>query len=254
VLAQVRARRQLLLVLDNCEHVIDAAAALCVGLLSACDDVRILATSRELLRTPGEAAFRLAPLSLPDPGDLAGAARAESVMLFTDRARAADASSRWSAGPSRWGAAGAALDGMPLAIRAAARVEALGVSQLLDLLGGGQGAAGRLEPGWRPGATGRWRPPHSGATSLLDQAERRVFRQVSVFPAPFTLEAAGAVAGPGAPSAVLRLVECSLLVPPQPGPDGRLRYRMRELRGHGASCWPKLESGTRQRPHWPSTH
>ena len=53
-LARVLARRQLLLVLDNCEHVIDAAAALCAGLLSACDDVRILATSREPLRTPGE--------------------------------------------------------------------------------------------------------------------------------------------------------------------------------------------------------
>ncbi len=69
VVARVMARRQLLLVLDNCEHVIGAAAELCAGLLQACDDVRILATSREPLRIAGEAAYRLAPLPLPGPGD-----------------------------------------------------------------------------------------------------------------------------------------------------------------------------------------
>ena len=62
-----------------------------------------------------------------------------------------------------------------------------------------------------------------------------MFRRLSVFPAPFTLEAAEAVAGQGAAQAVLRLVECSLLVPPRPGPDGRSRYAMLEtLRGYGA--------------------
>ena len=59
------ARQQLLVVLDNCEHVIGAAAELCAGLLQACDDVRILATSREPLRVTGEAAYRLAPLPVP---------------------------------------------------------------------------------------------------------------------------------------------------------------------------------------------
>ena len=85
-LARVLSRRQLLLVLDNCEHVIEAAAALCGALLPACDEVLILATSREPLRVGGEVGYRLAPLSLPDPEDLAGAARAESVALFADRA------------------------------------------------------------------------------------------------------------------------------------------------------------------------
>ena len=66
--ARVLARRQLLLVLDNCEHVIGAAAQLCAGLLQACDDVRVLATSREPLRIAGEAAYRLAPLPVPGPG------------------------------------------------------------------------------------------------------------------------------------------------------------------------------------------
>ena len=70
---------------------------------------------------------------------------------------------------------------------------------------------------------------------LLDEDERRVFRALSVFPAPFTLEAAEAVAGPGAGPAVLRLVDCSLLVPPRAGPDGRARYVMLEtLRAYGA--------------------
>jgi tetratricopeptide (TPR) repeat protein len=70
---------------------------------------------------------------------------------------------------------------------------------------------------------------------LLEETERTVFRAVSVFPGPFTLEAAEAVAGADAGAAVLRLVDCSLLVPPRAGPDGRSRYRMLEtLRAYGA--------------------
>src|SRR5580658_6139740 len=67
-LARVLSQRQLLLVLDNCEHVIGAAAGLCAGLLPAADDVRVLATSREPLRVAGETSYRLAPLALPGPG------------------------------------------------------------------------------------------------------------------------------------------------------------------------------------------
>jgi DNA-binding CsgD family transcriptional regulator/tetratricopeptide (TPR) repeat protein len=71
---------------------------------------------------------------------------------------------------------------------------------------------------------------------LLDETEQRVFRAVSVFPAPFTLEAAEAIAGPDAGPAVLRLVDCSLLTPPRSGPDGRPRYSMLEtLRSYGAA-------------------
>ncbi|HYB14027.1 MAG TPA: AAA family ATPase [Streptosporangiaceae bacterium] len=73
-LARVLARQQVLLMLDNCEHVIAAAAGLCAGLLLAADDVRILATSREPLAVAGEARYRLAPLAVPDPDDLASAA------------------------------------------------------------------------------------------------------------------------------------------------------------------------------------
>jgi predicted ATPase len=235
-LARVLARQQVLVVLDNCEHVIGAAAELCAGLLQVCDDVRILATSREPLRIAGEAAFRLAPLPVPGPGAAGDSAGAEAVTLFTDRARAADAGFALT-GESRGDVARLVgrLDGMPLAIElAAARVEAVGVSQLLHrldgqlalLAGGDRLAAGRHRS---LAATAQW------SYQLLEDQEQRVFRHLSVFPAPFTLEAAEAVAGQGAVPAVLRLVECSLLVPPRPGPDGRSRYGMLEtLRGYGA--------------------
>jgi predicted ATPase len=124
------------LVLDNCEHVIGAAAGLCAELVAACDDLRVLATSREALRVAGEARYRLAPLAVPDPGDLTGAATAEAVVLFADRARQADAHFVLDGrtGP-RVARLVARLDGMPLAIElAAARTEALGVSGLLDRL------------------------------------------------------------------------------------------------------------------------
>ena len=127
------------------------------------------------------------------------------------------------------------LDGMPLAIElAAARVEALGVAQLLDRI---DDRFALLTAGDRlaPGGSGRWPPRWQWSYQLLDEQERRVFRAVSVFPAAFTLEAAEAVAGDGAGPAVLRLVDCSLLVSPQAGPDGRARYVMLEtLRAYGA--------------------
>jgi len=235
-LARVLAGQQLLLVLDNCEHVISAAAELCAALLAACDDVRVLATGREPLAIAGEARYRLGPLTLPSPGDPAGAGGSEAVALFADRARRADA------GFVLDGAAGpvvarlvARLDGMLLAIElAAARVEALGVAQLLDrlddrfilLTGGDRTAADRQRS---LAATVEW------SYRLLTDYERRVFRAVSVFPAGFTLEAAEAVAGDDAGPVVLRLVDCSLLVPPRAGPDGRSRYVMLEtLRAYAA--------------------
>jgi predicted ATPase/DNA-binding CsgD family transcriptional regulator len=238
-LARVLARQQVLLVLDNCEHVIGAAAALCAGLLAACDDVRVLATSREPLRVGGEARYRLGQLSLPDPDDpggLADATQTEAVALFADRARDADAHFTLEQAVPAVAALVARLDGMPLAIElAAAQVEALGVTGLLGriderfaLLAG----ADRLAPGRQRSlaATVEW------SYRLLDDNERQVFRVVSVLPGPFTLEAAEAVAGAGAGPAVLHLVECSLLTPPHAGPDARLRYSMLEtLRGYGAA-------------------
>jgi len=233
---RVLAGQQLLLVLDNCEHVIGPVAELCAGLLAAADEVRVLATSREPLRAAGEARYRLAPLALPDPDDPAGAAAAEAVVLFADRALRADPRFALD-GQTRPVVARlvARLDGMPLAIElAAARVEALGVAQLLDRLGDRFGllAAGdRLAPGRQRSlaATVEW------SYRLLGEREQRVFRAISVFPGPFTLEGAEAVAGAAAGPAVLRLVDCSLVVPPRAGLDGRFRYVLLEtLRGYGA--------------------
>jgi predicted ATPase/DNA-binding CsgD family transcriptional regulator len=236
VLARVLVRRQLLLVLDNCEHVAGVAAELCAGLLAACDDVRVLATSREPLQAGGESRYRLAPLTLPALDGAADAAGCESVALYADRARRADARFALDEQTSRAVARLVTrLDGLPLAIElAAARAEALGAPQLLDriedrfeLLAGGDRTAPSRQRSLA--ATVEW------SYRLLDEDERRVFRVVSVFPGPFTLEAAEAVAGVVAGPVVLRLVDCSLLVPPRAGPDGRSRYAMLEtLRAYGA--------------------
>ena len=78
VLTRALARQQLLLVIDNCEHLIGAAARLCAGLLAACDDVRVLVTSREPLAVAGEARYRLGPLTLPG-GDGRGEADGSEV-------------------------------------------------------------------------------------------------------------------------------------------------------------------------------
>jgi predicted ATPase/DNA-binding CsgD family transcriptional regulator len=211
------ARRQLLLVLDNCEHLLGAAAELCRALLLSADDVQVLATSREPLRVAGEAKYRLQPL----------AAGSDAMTLFADRAREAD---RWFCLDDRTrplvAQIVARLDGMPLAIElAAARIESLGLDHLaarLDdslwlLTSSDRAAADRHQS---LAATVDW------SYRLLAEREQQVFRRVAVYPGPFTLEAAVAVAGDDAGPAVLHLVDCSLLTPPHTGPDGRARYAM----------------------------
>ncbi|MGC1284318.1 MAG: LuxR C-terminal-related transcriptional regulator [Streptosporangiaceae bacterium] len=212
-------RRQLLLVLDNCEHLLGAAAELCRALLLSADDVQVLATSREPLRVAGEAKYRLQPL----------AAGSDAVTLFADRAREAD---RWFCLDDRTrplvAQIVARLDGMPLAIElAAARIESLGLDHLAArledslwlLTSSDRAAADRHQS---LAATVDW------SYRLLAEKEQQVFRRLAVYPGPFTLEAAVAVAGDGAGPAVLHLVDCSLLTPPHTGPDGRARYAMLE--------------------------
>jgi predicted ATPase/DNA-binding CsgD family transcriptional regulator len=231
----VLARRQLLLVLDNCEHVLDAVAELCGTLLPVADDVRVLATSREPLGIAGEVRYRLPPLAVPGPDHLADAGASGAVALFADRARQADPEfALTSESPALVAQIVARLDGMPLAIElAAARVESLGMGQLVErldhrfalLTSGDRRAAPRQRS---LAATVDW------SYQLLTGEERQVFRQLAVFPGPFTLEAAETVAGAGAGPVVLHLVDCSLLAPPRTGADGRGRYLMLEtLRAFG---------------------
>jgi non-specific serine/threonine protein kinase len=241
-LASLLARRQLLLVLDNCEHLRPVLADLCGSLLRAADDVWVLATSREPLGVAGESRYRLGPLPLPSSsadagvGSGAGAgtsAGSAAMALFADRARMADSAFRLDSSTSPVVTQLVTrLDGMPLAIElAAARVEALGVTQLAGLLDDGF----RLLAAADPRVTGRHRTLEATAEwsyQLLGERERQVFRRLAVLPGPFTLEAARAVAGPGADDSVLRLVDCSLLAPPRAGVDGRARYLMLQtLRG-----------------------
>jgi len=228
-------RQQLLLVLDNCEHVLDSVVQFCASILLAADDIRILATSREPLGLPEEARYRLPPLTLPDPEALDQRGQAEAVTLFAERARQVDPEFALDGDSSviverlvrR-------LDGVPLAIElAAARVEALALTQLVDRLDD----RFRLLVSTNRATVARQRSLEAAVDwsyQLLSESEQRVFRFLSVFPGPFTLDAAEAMAGPDAGMAVLRLVDCSLLVPPRTGPDGRSRYSMLEtLRGYG---------------------
>ena len=234
-LAEVLAARQVLLVLDNCEHVIAAVAELCGTLLPVADDMRVLVTSREPVGLSGEGRYRLRPLGLPEAAD-GGQADGSAVALFADRARQVDPHFVLNAETRPLVARLVArLDGMPLAIElAAARVEALGLAQLLDRLDDQFGllaSANRRAPARHRSlaAAVQW------SYQLLSEEERRVFRSVSVFPGLFTLEAAEAVAGGHAGPVVLRLVDCSLVVPPRASPDGRARYLMLDtLRGYGA--------------------
>ena len=234
-LTAVLARRQLLLVLDNCEHLLPGVAELCGTLLAAADDVRILVTSREPVGVAGEARLRLPPLGLAEPDALGGAGASEAVVLFADRARSADPHFALTAESAPLAERVVArLDGMPLAVElAAARVEALGLAELLERL---DDRLALLTDGNRR-ATARHRSLTATVDwsyQLLSEQDRRVFRFLAVFPGPFTLAAAEAVTG-AADAAVLHLVDCSLVAPPRPGPDRRPRYVLLDtLRTYGA--------------------
>ena len=185
-LTRVIAGRHMLVVLDNCEHLIDACAALATALLAACPAVTIFATSREPIRVPGEVAWPVPSLSLAD----------EAITLFTDRARHVrpdfvvnEANSATVTEICR------RLDGIPLAIElAAARVRALSLAQILEslhnrfrLLTGGARTAVRRQQTLR--ASVDW------SHALLTEPERVLFRRVAVFMGGFDLDAAQAVCG-----------------------------------------------------------
>ncbi|HEX3712179.1 MAG TPA: NB-ARC domain-containing protein, partial [Trebonia sp.] len=227
VLAEVLAPRRLLLILDSCEHVLPAVAELCGVLLRSADEVRVLATSREQLGLGGEAWYRLSPLELPGSDEPGAVRESAAAVLFAERAgRGVPGFSLNAESAPLVARVVSRLDGMPLAIElAAARVEALGLAGLADRIDD----ALRLLAGRDLLAAARHRSLVAVADwsyQLLPAPEQRAFRRLAVFPGPFTLAAAGAVAGPEAGPVAARLVDCSLLVPPRPGADRRTRYAM----------------------------
>jgi predicted ATPase/DNA-binding XRE family transcriptional regulator len=224
--------RHLLLILDNCEHVVDAVGGFCQRLLPACSQLRILATSREFLDVRGEHAIQTPPLAVPD--DPALAPLSDAVRLFL--ARAAAGAPRFRPDEADLGMVVQVcrrLDGLPLAIElAAARLRALPLSRL----------AARLDDQfWL--LTGASRTDVSRQRTLeavvawsydlLNEVEQRAFERLAVFPDHFTLEMAEAVVSePGAGEfdvvdIISRLVDKSL-VSTVNAPDG-LRYRLLEM-------------------------
>jgi predicted ATPase/class 3 adenylate cyclase len=231
----LRTKSALLLVLDNCEHLLGAAAALAGDILRGCWGVRILATSRQALGVGGEQVFGLRPLSLPPPAaGMAAAGASDAMSLFAQRATAARAD--FSLSPSNVAAVSEIcrrLDGIPLAIElAAARVAALRPAEIAALLDerfrlltrGRADAAGRQQT---LQATVEW------SYALLGQAEHRVFDCLGVFPGSFDAAAAAAVAGAGGLQrwdvldGLTALVGKSM-VAEEEGPDQTSRYRLLE--------------------------
>jgi predicted ATPase/DNA-binding SARP family transcriptional activator len=179
------ADRQVLLVLDNCEHLVEACAAVAQALLGACPDLKILATSRQPLRIPGEVVFRVPSLPVPDPGSVPSPDDLESidsVRLFVERAQAIVPTFTLTAD----NAAAVArlchhLDGLPLAIElAASRVAVLPVAAILErlddrfslLVGGSRTALSRQQT---LKATLDW------SYNLLTEPQRRMLRSLAVF-------------------------------------------------------------------------
>jgi len=188
-----------LIVLDNCEHVVDACAAVVDLVLRYCPSVRFLTTSREALGVPGERAWLVPLLAVPDPADAVDdIVRTESVRLFVDRARAANASfALTDANAAAVAQLCLRLDGLPLAIElAAARARALTPDEMVSRLGSGL----RLLTSERRGVAGRHRTLRDTidwSYDLLDPNERTMLHRLSVFAGDLSLDAAEVVCAGG---------------------------------------------------------
>ena len=227
--------KRLLLVLDNCEHLLEACAAIVDALLKSADDVRVLVTSRESLGLEGERVFALRPLAVPSAAwvNLDAVKSSEAVRLFVNRAQTADREFVLDADSAppvveicrR-------LDGIPLAIElAAARVKMLSVEEIrsrLDnrfrLLTGGHKALGRHQT---------LRAAFQWSYDLLTAEEQRLFRLLAVFAGGWTLDAATAVWSDTADEftaldLMTRLADKSLVTIERLA-GGTSRYRMLEM-------------------------
>ncbi|MFE8943595.1 BTAD domain-containing putative transcriptional regulator [Streptomyces sp. NPDC007856] len=210
------ARRRMLIVLDNCEHVIEAAAHLTERLLARCPQLTVLATSREPLGVPGELVRPVEPL--PEP---------VALRLLADRGAAARPGFRVQDDPGACAEICRRLDGLPLAIElAAARLRMLSPRQIADrlddrfrLLTSGSRTVLPRQQTLRAVVDWSW--------ELLDADERDVLARLSVFAGGCDLAAAEAVCGPVALDALGSLVDKSLVVA-APSPDAGMRYRLLE--------------------------
>jgi predicted ATPase/DNA-binding XRE family transcriptional regulator len=237
--------KTLLLVLDNCEHLVAACAALAESLLRASPGLRILASSREALGIAGETAYRVPSLPLPDPVppepphdrdlDLAALARNDCVRLFVERAAATHPPFRLTAtNAAAIAEIGRRLDGIPLALElAAARTRVLAPDQLVA----------RLDDRFRLLTAGSRTalPRHQTLRALIEwshellpQAERVLLRRLSAFAGGWSLEAAQAVCGDGLGEAgevldtLAHLVEKSLVEVDASSETPEARYRLLE--------------------------
>jgi predicted ATPase/class 3 adenylate cyclase len=247
-LLQVLEGTKTLIILDNCEHMLEACGEAILGLLRTGDTVRVLATSREPLDLAGEVKWRVPSLSLPDKATaMTQIGACEAVQLFVDRAAGArpgfvltPANAEMIAGICR------TLGGVPLAIElAAARAKALGPREIFErlsdrfqLLTGGRGRHQTL------------RSVIDWSYELLPANERILFRRLSVFAGGFDLAAAEAVLGNGDPLDALEHLVDKSLVSVEPAGDESVRYRVLEtLRQYGAERLAEAdeEAETRER-------
>jgi predicted ATPase/DNA-binding CsgD family transcriptional regulator len=229
--------RHTLLVIDNCEHLVEACSQLVDALLRACPDVHVLATSRQPLRTAGEWAWRVTALPFPDEAPAAASSEKlleyAAVRLFVDRASATAGFALTEDVAAAVALVCQRLEGIPLALElAAARVPALGVAEL----------AGRLDNALRLLVDGSRTAPARHQTlqatidwsyGLLSKEERALLDRLSVFAGGFTCDAAEAIATDGHPdpttTALLsRLVDRSL-VNAEATRDSGMRYRLQEV-------------------------
>ena len=213
-LAAALRTRRMLLVLDNCEHVLAGAADLVDQLLASCPELRVLATSREALHLPGEVVWSVPPLSLPedDVNNPTAASRAEAVRLFVVRAK--EVQPRFALTAENVGFVTSIcrqLDGLPLAIEiVAARIRLMHVSDLAKQLGS--------QLGWRAGSE-RLLPPRmhtlratiTWSYRLLSAEQQVFFGRLGVFAGPFTPQAAVACAGWNQPEEEVLERLCSLV-------------------------------------------
>lgn len=241
VLVEYLSSRDMLIVLDNCEHVVEAAAQLTQTLLRACPQLRILATSREQLGIGGEAVLRLSPLDCPDEESqpsLHGLPAYDAVALFTERARAAvPGFTLTEANQATVARICSRLDGLPLAIElAAARLRALSPEQILERLADGYAL---LTRGSRGAPTRQQTLAWSIGWSydLCAEVEQQLWSRLSVFAGSFELQAAQDICGENTTDddfldALSALVDKSILIRLQA--DGGVRFRLlNTLRDYG---------------------